>query len=149
MKSRWRSICQQCIAWHLTSTCAAVHAITCVLLSAGQYNDAAYSLVQLRKILEDSCSQQGKEVLPGSELAALQTACTDCERSLEEVRTSTLAVQWMMRQCNWRSGTTGLLMENTRFRLSPQLSAFPHFLFLLNTRSPIHPVRWTSHCASQ
>lgn len=58
-------------------------------LSAGQYNDAAYSLVQLRKILEDSCSQQGQQVQPGSELAALQGACAECERSLEEVRQST------------------------------------------------------------
>lgn len=52
----------------------------------GQYNDAAYSLVQLRKILEDSSSNQ--DVLPGSELAALQAACASCERSLEEVSCS-------------------------------------------------------------
>lgn len=54
---------------------------------AGQYNDAAYSLVQLRKILEDSANQPGgKEVLQGAELAALQSACASCEASLEEVR---------------------------------------------------------------
>lgn len=60
----------------------------CVGCCAGQYNDAAYSLVQLRKILEDSNSisdTAGKQVLPGSELAALQTACTSCEAALEEV----------------------------------------------------------------
>jgi hypothetical protein len=62
---------------------------TCVLgvCAAGQYNDAAYSLVQLRKILEDSTSQPGgKDVLPGSKLASLQAACASCEASLEEVR---------------------------------------------------------------
>lgn len=62
-------------------------AAACVGCCAGQYNDGAYSLVQLRKILEDSSSDPaGKQVLPGSELAALQTACTSCEAALEEVR---------------------------------------------------------------
>jgi len=54
--------------------------------SPGQYNDAAYSLMQLRKILEDSSSQTGgAEAVQGSELAALQDACASCARSLEEV----------------------------------------------------------------
>lgn len=64
-------------------------AAACFCYCAGQYNDAAYSLVQLRKILEDSNSSSepgGKQVLPGSELAALQAGCTSCETALEEVR---------------------------------------------------------------
>jgi hypothetical protein len=52
-----------------------------LLLSAGQFNDAAYSLVQLRKILEDSSSSSQ----PGPEMAALQEGAAACERSLEEV----------------------------------------------------------------
>lgn len=60
--------------------------LLCVLTHAGQFSDAAYSLVQLRKILEDSSSSgSSKEVLPGSEVAALQEACAACERNLEEV----------------------------------------------------------------
>lgn len=62
--------------------------------AAGQYNDAAYSLVQLRKILEDSASQPGgKDVLPSSEVASLQAACASCEASLEEVRRTTRAAR--------------------------------------------------------
>jgi hypothetical protein len=65
------------------------------VLPAGQFNDAAYHLVQLRKILEDTNSSssagggKGSMPLASTELQQLQEACTRCTRDLEEVRSST------------------------------------------------------------
>lgn len=58
----------------------------CIRQRAGQINDAAFSLVQLRKILEDSSSQSGvRDGLSGADLAALQAACAACDTRLEQV----------------------------------------------------------------
>lgn len=55
---------------------------------AGQFNDAAYHLVQLRKILEDT-NGQGKAPEANTEKKQLQLACDTCGRELEEVRDGT------------------------------------------------------------
>jgi hypothetical protein len=69
--------------------------MTCCCAPAGQFNDAAYHLVQLRKILEDTSSSsssasggKGSMPLATTELQQLQEACTRCTRDLEEVRFS-------------------------------------------------------------
>jgi hypothetical protein len=63
---------------------------------AGQFNDAAYHLVQLRKILEDTSSGsgsggKGSMPLANTELQQLQEACTRCTRDLEEVWSAVVA----------------------------------------------------------
>ncbi|WIA09183.1 hypothetical protein OEZ85_008594 [Tetradesmus obliquus] len=69
-------------------------------LDNGQFNDAAYHLVQLRKILEDTSSSsssdnggysKGSMPLASAELMQLQEACTHCTRDLEEALESSLA----------------------------------------------------------
>lgn len=59
-------------------------------LENGQFSDAAYGLVQLRKILEDA-GGQGAGAKQSAELAQLQAACSTCERDLEEALESSLA----------------------------------------------------------
>jgi hypothetical protein len=71
---------------------ACLQSLASVCCPAGQFNDAAYHLVQLRKILEDTSSSsdgsssKGGMPLANAELVQLQEACTRCSRDLEEVR---------------------------------------------------------------
>ncbi|KAF6266527.1 hypothetical protein COO60DRAFT_1654215 [Scenedesmus sp. NREL 46B-D3] len=67
-------------------------------LGNGQFNDAAYHLVQLRKILEDTSSSnsssngsKGSMALANTELMQLQEACALCTRDLEEALEGGLA----------------------------------------------------------
>jgi hypothetical protein len=70
----------------------------------GQYNDAAFSLVQLRKSLEDSFSQSGvRDGLSGADLAALQAACAACDTCLEQVG-------WVV---NWQGLGQGVISSGT------------------------------------
>lgn len=52
--------------------------------TAGQVLDAAFSLVQLRKVLEDTAALGGMSGA-SSAVAALQDACQQCEAALGEV----------------------------------------------------------------
>jgi hypothetical protein len=58
------------------------------LVAPGQFSDAAYDLVRLRKVLDDSNSHTpGRKgaALVGAELVQLQAACDACSQELMEV----------------------------------------------------------------
>eukprot|EP00775_Hariotina_reticulata_P007918 gene7918-8114_t len=60
----------------------------------GQFSDAAYDLVRLRKVLDDSTSHTpGRKgaALVGAELVQLQAACATCEQELLEALTASLS----------------------------------------------------------
>lgn len=58
---------------------------------AGQYNDAAFTLVQLRKILEDST---GSGSARNPEMQQLQQACASCTADLDAVSASRAALHY-------------------------------------------------------
>lgn len=50
---------------------------------AGQYNEAAWSVVQLRKVLESNSGSADTQAYP--DIGQVQTACSHCEQVLSEV----------------------------------------------------------------
>ena len=60
------------------------------LLPAGQYESAAYNVVQQKKIFEETKESSGA----GAQLVQLEQAWQRCEKELDEVRQSSPAPIW-------------------------------------------------------